>query len=118
MEIKKFDIDGRHIEFVNESRSTRSGFKHETTMFINGCEHGTNTVHYLNRTWECYPFQTCMRGCVRQLLENRIENLKSDFKFKNGYSKMTAKRKKEFEQWISDDSICKFYDELLKKIGV
>lgn len=117
MEIKKFDIDGRHIEFVNESRSTRNGFKHETTMFINGCERGTNTVHYLNRTWECYPFQTCMRGCVKQLLENRIENLKSDFKFKNGYSKMTAKRKEEFEQWMSDDSICKFYNELLKKIG-
>ena len=31
---------------------------------------------------------------------------------------MTAKRKEEFEQWMSDDSICKFYDELLKKIGV
>lgn len=118
MEIKKFEIGSRHVEFVNDSVSTRHGFKHMTTMFINGCQCGQNTVHYLNRTWECYPYQTCMRGCVRELLENRIENLKSDFKFKNGYTKMTAKRNEEFEKWISGDEVCEFYNELLHKIGV
>ena len=117
MDIKKFDIDNKHIEFINQSMSTRNGFKHVTTMFIDGCEYGTNTVHYLNRTWECYPYQTCMRGCVRELLENRIENLKSNFKLENGYLKMTAKRNEEFEKYIANDSICKFYNELLKKIG-
>lgn len=117
MEIKRFEVGDKHIEFVNESCSTRHGFKHVTTMFVNGCQQGTNTVHYLNRTWECYPFQTCMRGCVRELLENRIENLKSDFKFKNGYSKMTAKRKEEFESSIKDDETMAFYNELLEKIG-
>ena len=116
MEIKKFDIDGRHIEFVNESRSTRSGFKHETTMFVNGCERGTNTVHYLNRTWEAYRYQTVMRGCVNNLIEIRIENLKSDFKFKNGYSKMTAKRNEEFNESIKDDETLIFYRKLLSKI--
>lgn len=117
MEIKKFEIGSRHVEFVNDSASTRNGFKHMTTLFVNGCQCGQNTVHYLNRTWECYPYQTCMRGCVRELLENRIENLKSDFKFKNGYMKMTAKRNEEFEKWISGDEVCEFYNELLHKIG-
>ena len=117
MEIKKFEIGDKHVEFVNESGNTRHGFKHMTTMFINGCQRGKNTVHYLNRTWECYPYQTCMRGCVRELLENRIENLKSEFKSKHGYSKMTAKRTEEFEKWINGDSVCEFYNELLDKIG-
>ena len=117
MEIKKFDIDNRHIEFVNQSVSTRNGFKHMTTMFVNGCERGTNTVHYLNRTWEHYRYQTVMRGCVQKLIEIRIENLKSTFKNQYGYSRMTAKRNEEFERWMSDDSICKFYNKLLKKIG-
>lgn len=117
MNIKRFDIDDKHVEFVNQDASTRHGFKHMTTMFINGMDCGEHTVHYLNRTWECYPFQTCMRGCTRELLENRIENLKSDFKFKHGYSKMTAKRKEEFEKYITDDDKIIFYNKLLDAIG-
>lgn len=117
MEIKKFDIDNKHIEFVNQSVSTRNGFKHMTTMFINGCQCAEHTVHYLNRTWECYPFQTCMRGCVKNELENRIENLKSEFKFKNNYKVLNAKRREEFEEYIKDDNEIKFYNELLEKIG-
>lgn len=116
MEIKKFDIGDRHVEFVNESSSTRHGFKHTTVMFINGCQRGENTVHYLNRTWECYPFQTCMRGCVNKLFENRMEKLKNDFKIQHGYSKMTQKRIEEFEKWLGKDYICDFYVELLNKI--
>lgn len=116
MEIKKFDIGNRHVEFVNEWGNTRNGFKHTTTMFINGCQRGKNTVHYLNRTWECYPYQTCMRGCVRELLENRIEKLKSDFKSQYGYSRMTQKRVEEFEKWMGEDETCDFYAVLLSKI--
>lgn len=117
MEIKKFEIGNKHVEFVNKWGNTRNGFKHMTTMFVNGCQYGKHTVHYLNRTWECYPYQTCMRGCVRELLENRIENLKSDFKYYNEYLRMTDKRNKEFEQWIKQDDTCNFYNELLNKIG-
>ena len=78
MEIKKFNIDGKEIEFVNESLDTRHGFKHVTTMFINNCEYGRNTCYYLNRTWERYRYQTVMRGCVQNLIEIRIENSVSD----------------------------------------
>jgi hypothetical protein len=117
MEIKKFDIDNKHVEFVNQSADTRHGFKHMTTMFINGCQRAEHTVHYLNRTWECYRYQTCMRGCVRNELENRIENLKSEFKIKNDYKVLNAKRREEFEEYIKDDNEIKFYNELLEKIG-
>ena len=116
MEIKKFNIDGKEIEFVNESLDTRNGFKHVTTMFINNCEYGRNTCYYLNRTWECYRYQTVMRGCVRNLIEIRIENLKSNFKFENGYLKMTAKRNEEFEKYIANDAELKFYNKLLDKL--
>ena len=116
MEIKKFNIDGKEIEFVNESLDTRHGFKHVTTMFINNCEYGRNTCYYLNRTWECYRYQTVMRGCVYMLIENRIGNLKSNFKNRNGYLKMTAKRNEEFENEIKDDDILGRYYRLLGKI--
>lgn len=117
MEIKKFKIDNIEIEFVNESLSTRSGFKHVTNMFINGCKYGTNTCHYLNRTWERYPFQTVMRGCVWDMREKNIEGLKTIFKFENGYKKMTLKREVEFEKYIADNEMIKFYNELLEAIN-
>lgn len=116
MEIKKFNIDNKEVEFVNESYGTRNGFKHVTKMFVGNCCIGENTCHYLNRTWEAYRYQTVMRGCVNNLIEIRIENLKSDFKFKNGYSKMTAKRNEEFNESIKDDETLIFYRKLLSKI--
>ena len=116
MEIKKFNIDGKEIEFVNESFDTRHGFKHVTTMFINNCKYGSNTCYYLNRTWECYRYQTVMRGCVQNLIEIRIENLKSTFKNQYGYSRMTAKRNEEFERWMGHDNVADFYVKLLNEI--
>ena len=34
MELKKFDVNGKQVEFVNQWRGNRSGFVHETTLFI------------------------------------------------------------------------------------
>lgn len=116
MEIKKFNIDEYEFEFVNESYDTRNGFKHVSTLFVNNCKQIENTCHYLNRTWESYRYQTVMRGCVYMLIENRIGNLKSNFKNRNGYLKMTAKRNEEFENEIKDDDILGRYYRLLGKI--
>ena len=116
MEIKKFNIDEYEFEFVNESYDTRHGFKHVSTLFMNNCKQIENTCHYLNRTWESYRYRTAMRGCVYMLIENRIGNLKSDFKNRNGYLKMTAKRNEEFERWMGHDNVADFYVKLLNKI--
>ena len=85
-------------------------------MFINNYKQIENTCHYLNRTWESYRYQTVMRGCVYKLIKNRIGNLKSDFKNRNGYLKMTAKRNEEFENEIKDDDTLSRYYKLLGKI--
>ena len=116
MEIKKFNIDEYEFEFVNESYDTRNGFKHVSTLFMNNCKQIENTCHYLNRTWESYRYQTAMRGCVYMLIENRIGDLKSNFKNRNGYLKMTAKRNEEFENEIKDDDILGRYYRLLSRI--
>ena len=117
MEIKKFNIDGSNVEFVNESYNTRNGFKHVTHCFINGVDKGEHTVHYINRTWECYPFQTAMRGLVNSLIESRTEFLKDKFKFDNDYKILNEKRRKEFEKYIVDDDKLNFYTELKSAIG-
>lgn len=117
MEIKKFKIDDIDIEFVNNSYNTRHGFKHVSHCFINGVDKGEHTVHYINRTWECYPYQTAMRGLINNLIEERTEQLKTRFKFDNDYKILNEKRKKEFDEYIIGDDKLEFYKNLKKEIG-
>jgi hypothetical protein len=117
MELKKFKINGKAIEFVNAYRNTRSGFAHDSTIFINNCQYGTATCIYYNRTWERYCYQSVMRKLVRQLEDERIERLKNRFKEVHGYTKLTSKRTEEFEAEIKDDSELKLYAKLFKALS-
>lgn len=99
MEIRKINVNGKEYEFVNESGSTRSGFYHRSTLFApNGRRIVSNKVNYLNRTWECYRYQTSMCGAVRMLINDRYDVLRNDFMNRNGYKKMTEKRLAEFKE--------------------
>lgn len=109
MEIRKIKINDREYEFINESRSTRSGFAHDTTVFRNGCEIETHTCHYLNRTWECYTYQTVMYGAMNDLIHYRTERLTNQFKADKGYNKLTAKRKEELKPFLENDSLLREY---------
>lgn len=111
-----FIVEGHDILFVNQSRSTRHGFAHDTTLFIDDLERSSDTCHYLNRTWECYQYQTVMRCATRKLIDTRREVLESRFKDYNGYKKMTSKRREEFEGSIADDSFLKTYNAIMDKI--
>lgn len=116
MQIRKFEIDGKEVEFVNTSRDTRNGFAHDTTFFINGCQYGEATCHYINRTWERYAFQTVMRQAVHIEMEKRIDWVRNKFKLDKGYTKITAKRQPEFEEAINADEKVGFYRKLLKAL--
>lgn len=115
-ELWKRTINNREVLFVNSSRNTRHGFAHDTEVFIDGWKYGSNTCHYLNRTWECYRYQTVMRGCIWNLIESRKMDLIRDFKNKHGYEKLTAKRKGEFEAEISNDKDLELYNAILEEL--
>lgn len=114
MEIKKFTVNGKEYEFVNSSRNTRNGFAHDTTLFINGVEKTENTCHYLNRTWECYTYQTVMMGAIRNLIDDRRIRLEKKYKEDNGFSKLTEKRRSVLEDIFTADSILNEYEEAIK----
>lgn len=114
MEIKKFTVNGKEYEFVNSYRSTRSGFAHDTTLFINGVEKTENTCHYLNRTWECYTYQTVMMGAVRELINDRRIRLEKKYKEENGFSKLTEKRRSALEDIFTADNVLNEYEEAIK----
>ena len=109
MEIRKIKVNEKEYEFVNSSRWTRNGFAHDTTLFINGYAETEHTCHYLNRTWECYTFQTVMFGAIRNLIDYRETYLTKQFKTDKGYTKLTAKRKEELKPILENDSLLKEY---------
>lgn len=111
MEIKKFTVDGKEYEFVNSSRNTKNGFAHDTTLFINGVAKMTNTCHYLNRTYECFRYQTVMIGAIRQMIDNRREYLKNKFKEENGFKVITEARKPLLEEVYNTDTFLVEYEK-------
>jgi len=117
MELKKFKILGKEIEFVNQYRNTRMGFAHDTTLFVNGSQYGTATCTYYNRTWECYTYQTVMLRVVEELRECRRKWLLSEFKAEHGYQKMTDKRTAEFKEIFDKDEEVKLYRKITEKLN-
>lgn len=59
----------RKLSVVANTTSSRSGFNHVVTLMDNGREVSSVKVHYINRTWERYDYETALQ----RLLE------KSDF---------------------------------------
>lgn len=116
MEIKKVTIDNREYEFVNSSRDTRSGFAHDCTLFCNGSELVKNSCHYLNRTWECYRYQTVMKGAVRMLMDRVAHRRETIFRANNNIKRMTAEKREELNRLIENDPTYISYKKLYEKI--
>ena len=116
MEIKRITVNGKEVEFVNQSRGTRTGFAHDTTVFINGYEYGEPTCIYYNRTWERYTYQTVMRKAIYALQERLTNRLREEFKAERGYQKLTAKRQAEFYEYRDADEGIAFYEAILKEL--
>lgn len=95
--LKKID----NYTFVCESRNTRSGFAHDCTLYDGDFKIASATCYYLNRTWESYRFQSVMNKAVRTAIDDLEKRYLLGFKNKNGYSKMTEKRKADFEKFLN-----------------
>ena len=112
----KRTINGREVLFVNSSRGTRHGFAHDTEVFIDGRNYGKHTCHYLNRTWESYTYQTVMKCCTYDLIEKERNWQEREYKERNGYKKLTAKRREEFEREFNGTPEVKLYYAILKEL--
>lgn len=99
MEIKTKTINNRTYTLVNEFIDKRDGFNHRSVLFKNGVEVARNNVHYINRTWECYNYQTSMRGAVNIYLDDLLTRYLHAYKITN---KVKHFKKGEKEQVIEE----------------
>lgn len=101
--ITKKSINGVEFTFINHSRGNRSGFVHETELFCNNYLIGTNKAQYYNRTWECYTYQSVMKGCVAKMLENLKESFVTAWKNANEVKRLTARKKEQMEKDFAEN---------------
>jgi len=73
------------IEIVANHENQRDGFRHRATLVLNGKEVDSTTVHYINRTWESYEFQSVMERLVEKT------------------SYLTAEEKAMVHKWLQGD---------------
>lgn len=109
MELKKLTIGGNTYTFVNESGDTRHGFKHVSTLFKNNREVSKNTAYYLNRTWECYRYQSAMKGAVYTLIDSKLNAYIDNYKYSN---EITRFKKGEKDKVIAEFKQSDTYKEL------
>jgi len=116
MELKKFKINNHEIEFVCESRYTRSGFAHDCTLFVDGRYTTKCTAHYLNRTWERYRYQSVMLGAVNTTIKSIESNNEQILKEAHGWKKMTPDRRKELEVFNGNSPEWQLFVELYNQV--
>ena len=117
MNIRRFkDKSLADYLIVNNSGSTRSGFYHDSTLIFGDIEMAHYRAHYLNRTWECYTFQTSMMGAVREYKRYYEDLYLDQFKRKNNYKKLTAQRKAEFEEFLNKQEKIIISNKMLEEL--
>ena len=111
-EMLNYLIDGTPCNFYCSSRSTRHGFAHDATLFVNGVNEGTETAHYLNRTWECFRYQSVIGSIVRAHVREERERIRRAWMDARGYERMTAKRRAEYEAEAPSSDALEFWRTL------
>lgn len=118
MEKKVIHTKDHEYTFINTAYSTHNGFAHHTVLFEDDSpyEIAQNTIHYLNRTWESYTYQTVMTGCVNYLLDVREKYLINTFKAQNNISRLTKKYHEKIQDILNNDSTYQDLFELKKAL--
>lgn len=95
MRDRAIKIGNNNYEFENESFSNYRNWGHKTRLYLNRYLISENKCIYLNRTWESYQFQSCMKGAVYNLIEEEFENLILNYKTENNVKRLKSSVKEE-----------------------
>ncbi len=88
--MKVFKLN-KDYSIVCESEGTRTGFRHIAVIMRSGYEIGRVKCTYLNRTWECYQFESVLQKAldcpelVRRLSKNLLTRFRKKVKNRGGF---------------------------------
>lgn len=111
------NVEGlKNWAIVNYSADTRHGFKHVSTLIHYNSEVCSEKCCYLNRTWECYTYQTSMRAVVSKYLEQIKDNIIYYYKQDNNIARLTKKHKEAIEKLELEDNRILQLKEIYKQL--
>lgn len=106
--MKSFKLNGK-MQIVAKVENTSSGFRHRATLLVNGRSVDEVTVHYQNRTWESYEYETAINNLIDKTSQIAPE-LKQRFK-----DKLAGRSHEEIEsQFKTIGMVAKIGDVLAK----
>lgn len=95
IEVRDFETsDGYVYQARLHGEDTRNGFKHvcSADWWMDDV-----TIHYYNRTWESYRYQSVLQKSISLAISAEQERLRDDWMHERGYQLMTAKRQADFD---------------------
>ena len=116
MEVKRMKMDGREFAFICDWHGTRNGFAHDVTMMENWRTLAKARLHYINRTWECWSYQSAILEAVDEVMTERAERMERKLKSENGWGKMTATRRETLRRHLELDSEYSTLQKLYKEL--
>ena len=94
----RFKFNGHTYEGRATSRSTRSGFSHDISVHDENYFEATEaTCRYLNRTWECYTYESVLHRAIENLEKQEVENEIYRFKREAGISRLPKGAREQIE---------------------
>ena len=112
MDLHRLSIEGQEITFINTWKGSRSGFMHETELYIDGRKVSAARCHYINRTWERYSYQSVMLQAVHNLQEAEIEREKQLFRNLMGIKNIMPRHKELFSEHLETSRILSLYKKI------
>ena len=95
----KFTFNGQDYEGRATSRNTRSGFAHDIVVHdSNYNDVCTASMHYLNRTWECFQYESVLHHAIWILTERAISGEIDDYKEERGIKRLPRGKREEIER--------------------
>ena len=118
MEKKIITVNGNKYEFINSIRSTRNGFAHDTELLKNDYYNiGRGTAYYINRTWEYYRYQTVMKRCINNIIEEKYNNFIVNYKVENNIKRITAEKRAEADKLFANLAEIKELKEVYSELN-
>ena len=77
---------------------------------------GEARSYYINRTYENYRFQSCMKCVISNLISDRFESIKYNFKYKMNIKRLTSNKLPLLNSLVKLDNITDDFRELYKKL--
>lgn len=83
----------KNYKIVAESWETSRSWGHNATLFKDNDELTHSRIRYLNRTWECYQYQSVILDAIYEAIKRRQSRLVYDYKLQANVVRMTKRRK-------------------------